>query len=148
MINVIITGVTGQDGSHMCDYLLHHFSSLDKPYKIYGTVRRLSVKNHENILHLKNNPNFELIDMDLSDAHSIRDIIIDVNPDYFINFAAQSFVAGSWKYPVQTWNTDANAVMDFWSLYVDLLLIVDFIMLDHQKSSVISFILPKMNFTH
>ena len=112
MINVIITGVTGQDGSHMCDYLLHHFSSLDKPYKIYGTVRRLSVKNHENILHLKNNPNFELIDMDLSDAHSIRDIIIDVNPDYFINFAAQSFVAGSWKYPVQTWNTDANAVMD------------------------------------
>ena len=112
MIKVIVTGVTGQDGSHMCDYLLSHFSNLDQPHKIYGTVRRLSVKNHDNILHLKNNPNFKLIDMDLSDAHSIRDVIIDINPNYFINFAAQSFVAGSWKYPVQTWNTDANAVMD------------------------------------
>ena len=50
--------------------------------------------------------------MDLSDAHSIRDCIIKYKPDYFINFAAQSFVAGSWEYPVQTWNTDANAVLD------------------------------------
>ena len=106
MKKIIVTGVTGQDGSHMVDYLLKNTD-----HKIYGSVRRLSVKNHENILHLENEPRFELIDMDLNDAHSIRDVIIDIQPDYFINFAAQSFVAGSWKYPIQTWATDADAVL-------------------------------------
>jgi len=108
---IVITGVTGQDGSHMADYLLDLFSKESGVFKIYGAIRRLSVNNHENILHLKNNPNFELIDMDLNDAHSIRDVIIDIQPDYFINFAAQSFVAGSWKYPIQTWGTDADSVL-------------------------------------
>tara|TARA_B100002019_G_scaffold106695_1_gene91689 strand:+ start:30568 stop:31617 length:1050 start_codon:yes stop_codon:yes gene_type:complete len=106
MKKIIITGVTGQDGSHMADYLLKNTN-----HKIYGAVRRLSVKNHENILHLENEPRFNLIDMDLNDAHSIRDVVLDIKPDYFINFAAQSFVAGSWKYPIQTWDTDANAVL-------------------------------------
>lgn len=106
MKKIIITGVTGQDGSHMADYLLKNTN-----FKIYGAVRRLSVKNHENILHLENEPRFELINMDLNDAHSMRDVIIDIQPDYFINFAAQSFVAGSWDYPIQTWDTDADAVL-------------------------------------
>jgi GDPmannose 4,6-dehydratase len=106
MKKIIVTGVTGQDGSHMIDYLLKNTN-----YKIYGTARRLSVKNHENILHLENESRFELIDMDLNDAHSIRDIVIDLQPDFFINFAAQSFVAGSWNYPIQTWETDSNAVL-------------------------------------
>lgn len=113
MKKIIITGVTGQDGSHMCDFLLDLFNneSENQNYKIYGAVRRLSVKNHENILHLENEENFTLINLDLNDAHSIRDAVIDINPDYFINFAAQSFVAGSWDYPIQTWNTDADAVL-------------------------------------
>ena len=106
MKKVIITGVTGQDGSHMADYLL-----ANTDHKIYGAVRRLSVKNHENILHLEGEPRFELINMDLNDAHSMRDVIIDIQPDYFINFAAQSFVAGSWDYPIQTWDTDADAIL-------------------------------------
>lgn len=106
MKKIIVTGVTGQDGSHMVDYLLKHTN-----HKIYGSARRLSVKNHENILHLENESRFHLIDMDLNDAHSMRDVILDIQPDYFINFAAQSFVAGSWKYPIQTWDTDANAVL-------------------------------------
>jgi len=106
MKKIIITGVTGQDGSHMADYLLKNTD-----HKIYGAVRRLSVKNHENILHLEDNPRFELINMDLNDAHSMRDVILDTQPDYFINFAAQSFVAGSWDYPIQTWDTDADAVL-------------------------------------
>ena len=106
MKKIIITGVTGQDGSHMADYLLKNTN-----FKIYGAVRRLSVKNHENILHLENEPRFELINMDLNDAHSMRDAIIDIQPDFFINFAAQSFVAGSWDYPIQTWDTDADAVL-------------------------------------
>ncbi len=106
MKKIIVTGVTGQDGSHMVDFLL---KTTD--HKIYGTVRRLSVKNHDNILHLESQDRFELVDLDLNDAHSIRDVIIDIQPDYFINFAAQSFVAGSWKYPIQTWETDADAVL-------------------------------------
>ena len=106
MKKIIVTGVTGQDGSHMVDYLLKHTD-----HEIYGSVRRLSVKNHENILHLENEPRFHLIDMDLNDAHSMRDVILDIKPDYFINFAAQSFVAGSWNYPIQTWDTDADAVL-------------------------------------
>lgn len=106
MKKIIITGVTGQDGSHMADYLLRNTN-----FKIYGAVRRLSVKNHENILHLENEPRFELINMDLNDAHSMRDVVIDIQPDFFINFAAQSFVAGSWDYPIQTWDTDADAVL-------------------------------------
>ena len=106
MKKIIVTGVTGQDGSHMVDYLLKNTD-----YKIYGTARRLSVKNHENILHLEGESRFELISMDLNDAHSIRDVVIDIQPDFFINFAAQSFVAGSWDYPIQTWITDADAVL-------------------------------------
>ena len=106
MKKVIVTGVTGQDGSHMVDYLLKNTD-----YLIYGTARRLSVKNHENILHLEDEPRFKLINMDLNDAHSIRDVVIDIQPDYFINFAAQSFVAGSWDYPIQTWITDADSVL-------------------------------------
>ncbi len=106
MKKIIITGVTGQDGSHMVDYLLKNTD-----HKLYGAVRRLSVKNHENILHLENESRFELINMDLNDAHSMRDVVIDIQPDYFINFAAQSFVAGSWDYPIQTWDTDADSVL-------------------------------------
>lgn len=106
MKKIIVTGVTGQDGSHMSDFLLENTNHL-----IYGGIRRLSVKNHDNILHLENEARFNLINLDLTDAHSIRDCIIDVQPDYFINFAAQSFVAGSWDYPIQTWETDSNSVL-------------------------------------
>lgn len=106
MKKIIVTGVTGQDGSHMVDYLLKNTN-----HTIYGTARRLSVKNHDNILHLESESRFKLLNMDLNDAHSIRDVILDIQPDYFINFAAQSFVAGSWEYPVQTWDTDADSVL-------------------------------------
>lgn len=106
MKKIIVTGVTGQDGSLMSDHLLQNTDHI-----IYGGIRRLSVKNHDNILHLENEARFNLINLDLSDAHSIRDCIINIQPDYFINFAAQSFVAGSWDYPIQTWETDSNSVL-------------------------------------
>ena len=64
---VFITGVTGQDGSHMVDYLLKNTD-----YLIFGGARRLSIKNHENIGHLENNSRFHLVNFDLSDAHSIK----------------------------------------------------------------------------
>ena len=103
---VIVTGVTGQDGSHMADYLLKNTNCM-----VYGTVRRLSVTNHINIQHLKNEPRFKLINLDLTDDYSIREAIVELKPDYFLNFAAQSFVDGSWDYPIQTWDTDATAVL-------------------------------------
>ena len=78
---VVVTGVTGQDGSHMAEYLLKNTNCM-----VYGTIRRLSVTNHENIEHLKKEPRFQLVNMDLTDSFSIRDVIVDLKPDYFINY--------------------------------------------------------------
>ncbi len=103
---VIVSGVTGQDGSHMVDYLL-----ANTDHDIYGAVRRLSVKNHENIAHV-DNPRFKLIDIDLTDAHSITNAVLKLKPDYYINLAAQSFVGSSWDLPRQTFQTNATAVLD------------------------------------
>lgn len=103
---IIITGVTGQDGSHMVDFLLK-----ETDYAIFGGVRRLSVKNYANIKHNLSNDNFELVPIDLSDPYSIRNAIEKIKPDYFINFAAQSFVTASWEYPIQTWNCDSTAII-------------------------------------
>jgi len=103
---VIITGVTGQDGSHMADYLLKHTN-----YIIFGGVRRLSVYNHDNIKHI-NSDRFYLINFDLTDPHAISRAVEKLKPDYFINFAAQSFVASSWDFARQTWATNSTSVLD------------------------------------
>jgi dUTP pyrophosphatase len=81
MKTVIITGVTGQDGSLMADYLLKNTD-----YNILGAVRRLSVSNHQNISHISD-PRFKLIDLDISDPQSTNHVIDTYRPDYFINFA-------------------------------------------------------------
>ena len=81
---VIVTGVTGQDGSHMADYLLKNTNAM-----VYEQcVRRLSVKNHINIEHLKNEPRFQLINLDLTDDYSIRDAIVAIKLTIFLNFAS------------------------------------------------------------
>lgn len=104
--SIIVTGVTGQDGSHMVDYLL-----ANTDYEIFGCVRRLSVYNHKNISHI-NNERFHLINFDLTDSHSISRIIEKLKPDYFINLAAQSFVGSSWDFAQQTWETNATSVLN------------------------------------
>lgn len=103
---VFVTGVTGQDGSHMVDYLLKNTD-----YTIFGGARRLSIKNHENIKHLETNPRFQLINFDLSDAHSISKTIEQIKPDYFINLAAQTFVGSSWDFPAQTWECNTTGII-------------------------------------
>ena len=103
---VIVTGVSGQDGSHMVDYLLENTNAL-----IFGGVRRLSVYNHNNLMHI-NSDRFHLVNFDLTDAHSISALVEKLQPDYFINFAAQSFVASSWDFARQTWQTNCTAVLD------------------------------------
>jgi GDPmannose 4,6-dehydratase len=103
---VIITGVTGQDGSYMADYLLEYTD-----YQIFGMIRRASTNNYHNIKHLLNNPRFKLITGDLTDSQSIDNIVREIQPDYFINLAAQSFVGASWQIPEQTFDIDAVGVI-------------------------------------
>jgi GDPmannose 4,6-dehydratase len=103
---VIITGVTGQDGSYMADLLLE-----ETDYEIFGMVRRTSTKNYKNIEHLLNHSRFKLITGDLTDSQSIDNIVREIKPDYFINLAAQSFVGSSWQIPEQTFDIDAIGVI-------------------------------------
>lgn len=100
----IVTGVTGQMGSYIAEFL------LAKGFKVVGTARRLSVKNHGNIDHIKD-PNFTLAPMDLCDAHSINALVETYRPAYFINCAANSFVGTSWDYPEQHMDYNALGVM-------------------------------------
>jgi len=103
---VFVTGVTGQDGSHMVDYLLKNTDTI-----IVGGARRLSIKNHDNIKHLENEKRFLLVNFDLSDTHSISKVIETIKPDYFINLAAQTFVGSSWDFPTQTWECNTTSVI-------------------------------------
>ena len=102
----VVTGVTGQDGSFMVEYLLKNTDLV-----VFGGVRRLSVYNHKNINHI-NSENFFLINFDLTDSHAIFRIVEKLKPEYFINFAAQSFVASSWDFARQTWETNSTAILD------------------------------------
>lgn len=102
----IVTGVTGQDGSYMVDYLLENTDLY-----IVGGVRRLSVYNHVNIKHI-DSERFILLNFDLTDPHSITRIVEKLKPEYFINLAAQSFVASSWDFARQTWAANSTSVLD------------------------------------
>jgi len=106
MKKIIITGVTGQDGSNMIDYLLKNTS-----HTIIGGARRLSVKNHDNIEHVLDNPRFFLIDLDVTDPQNVDRVIAEHKPEYFINFAANSFVGTSCKMPTQHMETNALGVL-------------------------------------
>jgi GDPmannose 4,6-dehydratase len=90
----LITGITGQDGSYLAEFL------LKKNYKVYGTVRRLSTPNLENIKHIQDD--VELLSADLLDQGSLTDAIVASEPDEVYNLAAQSFVKTSWDQPVLT----------------------------------------------
>jgi len=94
MKTALITGITGQDGSYLAEFL------LKKGYKVYGLVRRLSTPNIENIAHLRDK--VELLSGDLLDSSSINQAIEEAEPDEFYNLAAQSFVKTSFEQPVLT----------------------------------------------
>jgi len=96
MKKAFITGITGQDGSYLAEFL------LDKGYQVYGLNRRTSTQNFERIAHIIHNPNLELISGDLLDQHSITIALKDIQPDEIYNLAAQSFVQTSWAQPVLT----------------------------------------------
>jgi GDPmannose 4,6-dehydratase len=94
MKRALITGITGQDGSYLAELL------LSKGYKVFGTVRRLSTPNIENIRHIQDE--VELLSADLLDQSSIAQAISKAEPDEFYNLAAQSFVKASFDQPVLT----------------------------------------------
>ena len=90
----LITGVTGQDGSYLAEFL------LSKGYAVHGMVRRSSTENFERIGHLRDR--MDLHQADLLDQLSIIDLISKVRPQEVYNLAAQSFVPTSWVQPVLT----------------------------------------------
>lgn len=107
MKKVIITGVTGQDGSNMADYLLENYDDI----MVYGMSRRVSVPNDNNIKHLLKNKNFELFHGDLTDSTSIDNAVKKYQPDYFFNFAANSYVGCSWTSPIHVWETNTTGLL-------------------------------------
>jgi len=106
MKKIIVTGVLGQDGANMVEYLLKETN-----HEIFGVMRRTSNPNFSNCNSFINNKRFNLVYADLGDSVSIEEIVDKVQPDYFINFAAQSFVGCSWTIPVQTFDTNATGVL-------------------------------------
>lgn len=94
MPKALITGITGQDGSYLAEFL------LAKGYEVAGVVRRTSHDSYERIGHMLDR--LRIVPADLLDQHSLTMVIRDFRPDEIYNLAAQSFVPTSWTQPVLT----------------------------------------------
>lgn len=105
MKKALITGITGQDGSYLAEFL------LDKGYEVHGIIRRASVSTTERIQHLIEKNMITLHDGDLSDSSSIIRIISEVIPDEIYNLAAQSHVGVSFDAAEYTSDVDALGVL-------------------------------------
>jgi GDP-mannose 4,6-dehydratase len=105
MKKALITGVTGQDGSYLAEFL------LEKDYEVHGIVRRASTEKKERIDHLEGSPNFHLHYGDLTDSLSLVKIISKVEPDEIYNLAAQSHVAVSFEVPEYTADATGTGVI-------------------------------------
>jgi GDPmannose 4,6-dehydratase len=104
-MKILITGILGQDGANMVEYLFQNTSA-----QIFGMIRRTSNPNFVNCKNFINDSRFQLVYGDLSDSVSLDNLVKDIQPDYFINFAAQSFVGCSWDIPLQTFDANATGV--------------------------------------
>ncbi len=102
MPTALITGVTGQDGSYLAEFL------LDRGYRVVGMVRRTSTLNFHRIGHIQDR--LEIVPGDLSDQISLIHILDEYQPDEVYNLAAQSFVKTSWNQPVFTGDVTALGV--------------------------------------
>lgn len=94
MATALVTGITGQDGSYLAEFL------LEKGYDVIGVVRRTSHDSYERIGHMLER--LTIVPADLLDQHSLTTVIGDHKPDEIYNLAAQSFVPTSWSQPVLT----------------------------------------------
>ncbi len=98
----LITGITGQDGSYLAEFL------LSKGYEVFGMIRRSSTVNFERIAHIQDR--ISLVTGDLLDEVSMINVLKTTKPDEVYNLAAQSFVQTSWSQPVFTGETTALGV--------------------------------------
>ena len=98
----LITGITGQDGSYLAEFL------LEKGYEVAGTVRRSSTENFSRIEHIRDR--IQLEQADLLDQYSLLEVLKKVEPHEVYNLAAMSFVPTSWSQPVLTTEFDAVGV--------------------------------------
>lgn len=105
MKRALITGVSGQDGSYLSEFL------LEKGYEVYGLIRRTSVDRKDNIEHLLGKKHFHVLYGDMTDSLGLVDVIRKTEPDEIYNLAAQSHVAVSFSVPEYTANTDAMGVL-------------------------------------
>lgn len=105
MKKALITGITGQDGSFLAEFL------LEKGYEVHGITRRASISNTARIDHLLRAGSIKLHDGDLSDSISLIKIIGEVEPDEIYNLAAQSHVQVSFDAPEYTGDVDAVGVL-------------------------------------
>lgn len=105
MKKALITGITGQDGSYLAEFL------LDKGYEVHGIIRRSSVDYRERIAHLEGHKGFHLHYGDLSDSMSLMQVIGKIRPDEIYNLAAQSHVQVSFDVPEYTADVVATGVL-------------------------------------
>ena len=103
---VIITGILGQDGSNLAEYLLSNTN-----HKVIGVFKRGSNPNTENIKSIVSNTKFYLVPGDITDQTSMDSLVSSHHPDYFINFAANSFVGTSWDTPDQVFSVNTLGVL-------------------------------------
>jgi len=123
MKSALITGITGQDGSYLAEFL------LEKGYQVIGMVRRTSTLNFQRIKHIQDR--IELVQGDLLDEVSLMSILREYRPDEVYNLAAQSFVQTSWQQPVFTGEVTALGV----TRILDAIRMVDPKMRFYQASS-------------
>ncbi len=100
----LVTGITGQDGAYLAEFL------LNKGYEVYGFHRRTSMDVFDRIGHLRKHIN--LVEGDVTDFGSIIRVIKEINPDEIYNLAAQSFVPDSWTQPISTVEINALGVIN------------------------------------
>tara|TARA_Y100000593_G_scaffold93217_1_gene187268 strand:- start:15690 stop:16781 length:1092 start_codon:yes stop_codon:yes gene_type:complete len=114
-MKAIIFGITGQDGSHLAELL------LSKGYQVVGVSRRVSVDNTQRLRHLTKEDGFELVSGDITDTHSVNNILSrNGKVEEVYNLAAQSHVAVSFKQPGLTWDITGKGCLNILQSLVDL----------------------------
>lgn len=106
MSKVLITGILGQDGANMAEFLLR-----ETDHEVFGMMRRTANPNFENINPFRSHARFSLVCGDLTDEVSLNELVKKIQPDYFVNFAANSFVGVSWDMPVHVFDVNTLGVI-------------------------------------
>lgn len=106
MLTAVITGVAGQDGSYLADFL------IEKGYRVIGiALRHGTLSGYKNISHLKDDTNFKLVEGNITDQTLMSRVLHDYKPHEWYNLAAMSHVGQSFREPLATFDVDARAVI-------------------------------------